>query len=160
MYMHNINCIKQQQITDQIGNRLVGDDFYFISRSTFPGSGKYGGHWSGDNLANAEFLTFSISSLLNFNLFGVPFCGSDVCGFFGDYNENLCSKWIQSNTLFPFFRNHNHIESKDQEFYKIGANIEKSIYNAMNLRYSLLKYVYNLFVQSNGQGLIYYPPAF
>jgi alpha-glucosidase (family GH31 glycosyl hydrolase) len=30
----------------------------------------------------------------------------------------------------------------------------------MNLRYSLLKYIYNLFVQRNGHGLIYYPPMF
>lgn len=101
-----------------------------------------------------------MSSLLNFNLFGIPFCGSDVCGFFGDYDEDLCSRWIQSNTVFPFFRNHNHIESKDQEFYKIGPDIEKSISNAMNLRYSLLKYIYNLFVLRRGKGLIYYPPAF
>lgn len=97
---------------------------------------------------------------MNFNIFGIPFTGSDICGFYGDYVEDLCSKWIQSNTLFPFFRNHNHIEATDQEFYKVGQHIEMSILNAMNLRYSIIKYLHNLFVQSDGTGLIYYPLHF
>ncbi len=64
------------------------------------------------------------------------------------------------NSLFPLFRNHNHINSKDQEFFAIGENIKTSIRNNMNLRYSLLKYIYNIFVVKRGKGVIYYPMMF
>ena len=107
-YAHNLNGILQQEATEKVGRRLFGEEFYFVSRNTFPGSGRYGGHWSGDNEAKESYLEYSISSLLNFNLFGIPFVGSDVCGFYGNFQEDLCCKWIRTNSLFPLFRNHNH----------------------------------------------------
>ena len=42
---------------------------FVLSRSTFPGSGKYSAHWTGDNLANWEFLRLSISGVFNFNVY-------------------------------------------------------------------------------------------
>uniref|UniRef100_A0A914D7K4 Alpha-glucosidase n=1 Tax=Acrobeloides nanus TaxID=290746 RepID=A0A914D7K4_9BILA len=40
-----------------------------ISRSTFPSSGRYGGHWLGDNTARWEDLATSIIGAQEFNLF-------------------------------------------------------------------------------------------
>ena len=44
-----------------------------ISRSTFPGSGKFVGHWLGDNTANWQHLRDSIIGMLEFNMFGIPY---------------------------------------------------------------------------------------
>jgi alpha-glucosidase (family GH31 glycosyl hydrolase) len=58
-----------------------------ISRSTFPSSGKYGGHWLGDNKSTWPDLRWSIIGIQEFNMFGIPHVGSDVCGFEWDTNE-------------------------------------------------------------------------
>ena len=56
---------------------------FVISRSTFPGSGVHTGHWTGDNIATAEDMYYSIPGMLNFQMFGIPLVGSDICGFNG-----------------------------------------------------------------------------
>lgn len=43
-----------------------------IGRSTFAGSGKWAGHWGGDNTSLWAYMYFSISQALSFALFGIP----------------------------------------------------------------------------------------
>ena len=45
---------------------------FILSRSTLPGIGKFGTHWTGDNVANWEFLRVSISHIFSSSLFGLP----------------------------------------------------------------------------------------
>ncbi len=56
---------------------------FLVSRSTFPGSGFHAGHSLGTNSASAEDLYFSIPGILNFQMFGIPFVGANICGFEG-----------------------------------------------------------------------------
>lgn len=81
-------------------NNLRGKRSLIMSRSTFPGSGSYTGHTTGqdhmivtmviqcvligNNHASFEDLQYSISEMLNFQMFGIPLVGSDICGYLGE----------------------------------------------------------------------------
>ena len=43
--------------------------------------------WIGDNFSKWEDIKYSISAMVNFNIFGIKMVGVDVCGFNGDTEE-------------------------------------------------------------------------
>ena len=54
---------------------------FIISRSSFPGQGKYSGKWLGDNTASYEDMQRSVTGTMMMNIFGIPFSGADICGY-------------------------------------------------------------------------------
>lgn len=49
-----------------------------LTRSSFPGVGKYSGHWLGDNAANWNDIKWAIPGMLEFGLFGIPYVSSKL----------------------------------------------------------------------------------
>ncbi|KAJ5093295.1 hypothetical protein N7456_009156 [Penicillium angulare] len=117
---------------------------FIIGRGTFAGSGKWAGHWGGDNWSTWAYMFFSIPHALSFSLFGIPMFGVDTCGFNGNTNEELCSRWMQLSAFFPFYRNHNNINAVSQEPYR-WASVADASKTAMKIRYAILPYFYTLF---------------
>ncbi|KAG2415014.1 alpha-glucosidase precursor [Aspergillus terreus] len=117
---------------------------FIIARSTFAGSGKWAGHWGGDNISKWGSMYFSISQALSFSLFGIPMFGTDTCGFNGNTDEELCNRWMQLSAFFPFYRNHNVLSAIPQEPYRWASVIDASK-AAMKIRYAILPYFYTLF---------------
>uniref|UniRef100_A0AAX7W087 Lysosomal alpha-glucosidase n=1 Tax=Astatotilapia calliptera TaxID=8154 RepID=A0AAX7W087_ASTCA len=106
---------------------------FVLSRSSFPGIGRFSGVWTGDNWN--VFL----------NLFGVPLVGADICGFGGNTTEELCVRWMQLGAFYPFMRNHNDKPNAAQEPYVFGQRAQAAMRSALYLRYSLLPFLYTLF---------------
>ena len=130
---------------------IPGKRPFIIGRSTFLGSGMFAGHWGGDNTSLWAYMFFSIPQALQFSLFGMPMFGVDTCGFSGNTDEELCSRWMQVSAFFSFYRNHNVIGAIPQEAYRWSSVIDASK-TAMNIRYQLLPYIYTTFYLAHTTG--------
>ncbi|KAK3891879.1 hypothetical protein Pcinc_004239 [Petrolisthes cinctipes] len=125
---------------------------FIISRSTFPGQGHYGGHWTGDVYSDWFNLWQSIAGILNFNMYGIPMVGADICGFNGNTTKNLCLRWMQLGAFYPFSRNHNTDDGIDQDPVALGKDVVDASRAALTQRYILLPYLYTLFFNAHLTG--------
>lgn len=130
-----------------------------ISRSTFPSSGRYAGHWLGDNTARWEDLRTSIIGAQEFNLFGIPYVGSDVCGFIGTTTEELCLRWQQMGAFHSFFRNHNTIGAPAQD-PAVWPSVAAATRKANLFRYQYLPYLFSLHFVASRDGATVIRPLF
>lgn len=127
---------------------------FILTRSAFAGQQRYGANtWSGDVVASWPALKNQISAGLNFSLCGIPHFNSDIGGFFlwdfknplqnDDYKE-LYVRWLQFGAFCPMMRSHG--ADAPREIYRFGQKGEQ-VYDAIekfiNLRYSLLPYIYS-----------------
>ena len=124
---------------------------FFISRSTFAGSGNFTGHWGGDTNSKWGNMYFGISQALQFSIAGIPYFGVETCGFNGNADMELCTRWMQLSAWFPLYRNHNNRNTIAQEAYRWATTAEATR-RIMNIRYSLLPYTYTLFQKANIAG--------
>ncbi|KAF4521826.1 hypothetical protein B566_EDAN012483 [Ephemera danica] len=131
---------------------VTGKRGLVFTRSSFVGSGILGGHWTGDNYAYWDHMQYSVIGLLDFNLFGLPYVGADICGFAADTEERLCQRWQELGAFYPFSRNHNAIGNIEQDPCIWPDTVGASTRTAMNIRYRLLPYFYTMFYRAN-QGL-------
>ncbi|XP_074786957.1 maltase-glucoamylase-like isoform X2 [Athene noctua] len=131
-----------------------GKRSFLLSRSTFAGSGKYSGHWLGDNTASWDHIKWAIPGMLEFGLFGIPYIGADICGFFENVTEELCRRWMQVGAFYPFSRNHNTEKCIPQDPAAFGPDsvLVNSSKHYLNIRYTLLPYLYTLFYKAHTQG--------
>lgn len=125
---------------------------FVLTRAAFAGGQKYAAVWTGDNRSFYEHLAMSIPMCLNLGLSGFAFCGCDTGGFSDDCSAELLARWTACACLFPFFRNHSGFATRHQEPYAYDEKTLDICRKFINLRYSLLPYIYDLFRQSAETG--------
>ena len=136
---------------------------FIISRSTSPGLNQYAFHWLGDNNADTNSMRNGITGIFNFQIFGIPMTGDDICGFGSNSNDNLCARWMALGLFFPFSRNHNSIDNIPQDPFAFGFNSKTLKVSSIVIRYkySLLRYFYSqMFKISLGESGSFFKPLF
>ena len=136
---------------------------FILSRSTSLAQGRYSFHWLGDNFSSYSYMRNGINGIFQFQIYGIPFVGDDICGFIDDSWDSLCARWMSLGAFFPFSRNHNLIDKIPQEPYAFGKDSKTLLSSkiALNMRYSLLRYYYSqLFKVSLGLKGAFFKPVF
>jgi len=133
---------------------------FILTRSAFAGQQRYGANtWSGDVNSSWQSLRNQIPAGLNFSMSAIPYWNTDIGGFFaGAYNKSfndgtgaknpsfqeLYVRWLQFGAFTPMMRSHGtDVPREIYNFGKKGEPIYDAIAKAINLRYSLLPYIYS-----------------
>ncbi|KAI5116414.1 hypothetical protein M0805_008490 [Coniferiporia weirii] len=149
---HNLFGMMEERTTHlALQDIMPGKRPFLISRSTFPSSGKWTGHWLGDNFSQWKYMYLSIQGILQFQIFQVPMVGADACGFKDNTDEELCNRWMQLAAFTPFYRNHNVMAAIPQEPYRWDS-VANATRTAIAIRYALLPYWYTLFTNASTRG--------
>jgi alpha-D-xyloside xylohydrolase len=130
---------------------------FILTRSAFAGQQRYGANtWSGDVNSSWQSLRNQIPAGLNFSMSAIPYWNTDIGGFFASaYNrgwsegvknpsfQELYVRWLQFGAFTPMMRSHGtDIPREIYNFGKKGETIYDAIAKTINLRYSLLPYIY------------------
>ena len=149
------------------GTKLQGKRPFVLSRSTFAGAGKYTSHWLGDNFSRWNYLAYSVSGIMNFQMFGIPHVGADVWVFHEKFDQEMCGRWMQLSVFYPFARNHYNLTDNGKEFlppqepYNLQDKFKETSRKAIQQRYSFLRYYYTqLFEISKSGGTLVRPLFF
>lgn len=126
------------------------------SRSSFIGSHRYGGIWTGDNHSYWSNILLSLHMMAGLNMTGFLYTGSDIGGFLGNPSRDLMLRWLSFAIFTPLCRNHSAKDKRFQEFYRF-ENVQ-DFKSMMDLRYSLIPYLYSEFVKASVKKEMYFRP--
>ncbi|MCD6443215.1 MAG: DUF5110 domain-containing protein [Thermotogae bacterium] len=122
--------------------------YLIFSRSAYPGIQRYGGVWTGDNRSWWYHVNREIVRNLTLSLCGIFYTGFDVGGFKEDVTPEMLVRFYQVGAFMPLFRNHSCVDSRSQEPWAFGEKLEKMVRKIIELRYSLIPYIYSNYALS------------
>ncbi|MCK4797009.1 MAG: glycoside hydrolase family 31 protein, partial [Spirochaetes bacterium] len=114
-----------------------------INRAFSPGLQRLGAAvWTGDVAASWQDLQNQPGTFLNYGMLGMPYSSSDIGGFHGKPSGELYTRWIQLGIFTPVMRAHGVLNSPRWP-WAFGEDVEDAVKKAIELRYTLIPYLYS-----------------
>jgi alpha-glucosidase (family GH31 glycosyl hydrolase) len=108
--------------------------------------------WSGDVNRTWEGLQSQPEIALQMGMQGLGYMHSDLGGFAGaNLDDNLYTRWLQYGVFQPIFRPHAQEEVASEPVFR-SEKAKKLAKEAIELRYKMLPYNYNLAFENNQKG--------
>ncbi len=155
--VHNLYSVNMTRSASEAFKRLAPDKkILLFSRASYTGMHRYGGVWTGDNMARWSHLLLNIQMMPALSMNGFLFAGADIGGFGGNTTEDLMMRWVEFGIFTPLFRNHSAIGTRDQELYRF--NRKGDFKNLVELRYALIPYITSVFMNAAEKNDMYMKP--
>tara|TARA_R110002126_G_scaffold291415_2_gene452234 strand:+ start:736 stop:4221 length:3486 start_codon:yes stop_codon:yes gene_type:complete len=134
---------------------------FILMRAGYSGSQRFGMiPWSGDVNRTWGGLQSQPEIALQMGMQGLGYMHSDLGGFAGaNLNDNLYIRWLQYGVFQPIYRPHAQEEVASEPVFR-SKSAKKHAKKAIELRYKLLPYNYNLAFENNQKGLPLMRPIF
>lgn len=158
---HNVYGTQMARATyDGVKKYIYPKRPFVITRSAYSGAQRYGSSWTGDNVASWEHLWIANIQVQRMCISGMSFTGTDIGGFAEQPTGELYARWIQLGVFHPFCRTHSSGHHGDQEPWTFGEEVLAISRKFIELRYTLLPYLYTAFYEYAEEGIPILKPIF
>ena len=134
---------------------------FILMRAGYSGSQRYGlVPWSGDVNRTWGGLQSQPEIALQMGMQGLGYMHSDLGGFAGaNLDDELYARWLQYGVFQPIFRPHAQEEVASEPVFR-SDKAKGLAKEAIQLRYKMLHYNYNLMYENNQKGTPLMRPLF
>ncbi len=160
-FFHNAYGLQMARAMREGSQRYAPDKRPFVlSRSGTAGIQRYSATWTGDNSSWWEHISLAMRMCLNMGISGQPFMCANIGGFWENCTGELLVRFAQLGAFLPLCWNHNAQGNVAQEPWAFGEPYESAYRSAIEQRYRLLPYLYNLFHEASIDGSPIIRPLF
>jgi alpha-glucosidase (family GH31 glycosyl hydrolase) len=164
-YRENYNDYARQyaKATYDAVKPILGDDFILFPRAQYSGSSKYGAMWAGD-IAGGEYgLRAAIIGMQRCAIMGYPNWGSDIGGYWGNFDRETCIRWIAFGCFSPMMevgptQNKGFWDLPDTPKYDSELIATWRLYAITRMK--LVDYIQRLSIEANKTGIPIIRPLF
>ena len=148
-------------ITENYKNDFPNERPFILMRAGYSGSQRFGLiPWSGDVSRSWGGFQPQPEISLQMGMQGIGYMHSDLGGFAGaNLDDNLYVRWLQYGVFQPIYRPHAHEDVASEPVFRSDF-AKKHAKRAIELRYRMLPYNYNLAFENNQKGLPLMRPIF
>ena len=155
-YEHNLYPLRYNKVVADVTKETTGEDIIW-ARSAWAGSQRYPLHWGGDAENTDSAMAASLRGGLSFGLSGFTYWSHDVGGFVQRAPRDLYRRWMAWGVLTSHTRAHG---LPPREPWEYDAALTEDFRRALNLRYSLMPYIYAQAKESSTRGFPMLRPLF
>jgi len=147
-YERNLYPLRYNQAVAEITKEITGESIIW-ARSAWAGSQRYPLHWGGDAENTDSAMAATLRAGLSFGLSGFTYWSHDVGGFVRAPSADLYRRWLPFGALTSHTRCHG---APPREPWAFDEAFVEDFRRAVELKYSLMPYIYAQALQSSARG--------